>query len=346
MKGADDTMQENSSPAKKKVIFSGIQPTGVFTLGNYIGALRNWVKLQEEYHCVYSVVNMHAITVRQDPAQLKQQTLSSYALLLACGLDPQKSLVFIQSHVPAHAQLAWALGCNAQFGELSRMTQFKDKSQKHADDVNVGLFTYPVLMAADILLYQADLVPVGVDQKQHLELARDIALRFNGRYGNTFAVPDGYIPKLGAKVMSLQEPTKKMSKSDDNPKSFISILDAPEVVIKKCKSAVTDSDARVCYAEGKDGINNLMTIYSIVTGKELDAIEREFDGKGYGDFKLAVGEAVAEHLRPVREDHARLMQDKAYLEQCYTDGAKKAAHFAQRTLDKVYHKVGFVKNPF
>lgn len=342
-------MQENltpQTPEKKKIIFSGIQPTGVFTLGNYIGAVRNWVKLQEDYNCIYSVVNMHAITVRQDPAQLRQQTLSSYALLLACGLDPQKSLVFIQSHVPAHAQLSWVLGCNAQFGELSRMTQFKDKSQKHADDVNVGLFTYPVLMAADILLYQADLVPVGVDQKQHLELARDIAIRFNGRYGNTFAIPDGYIPKMGAKVMSLQEPTKKMSKSDDNPKAYISILDAPEVIIKKFKSAVTDSDTRVYYAEGKDGINNLMTIYSIITGKTFEEIEREFEGKGYGDFKLAVGEAVADHLRPVREEHARLMKDKAYLEQCYTEGAQKAAHFAQRTLDKVYHKVGFVKNPF
>lgn len=342
-------MQENltpQTPEKKKIIFSGIQPTGVFTLGNYIGAVRNWVKLQEDYNCIYSVVNMHAITVRQDPAQLRQQTLSSYALLLACGLDPQKSLVFIQSHVPAHAQLSWVLGCNAQFGELSRMTQFKDKSQKHSDDVNVGLFTYPVLMAADILLYQADLVPVGVDQKQHLELARDIAIRFNGRYGNTFAIPDGYIPKMGAKVMSLQEPTKKMSKSDDNPKAYISILDAPEVIIKKFKSAVTDSDTRVYYAEGKDGINNLMTIYSIITGKTFEEIEREFEGKGYGDFKLAVGEAVADHLRPVREEHARLMKDKAYLEQCYTEGAQKAAHFAQRTLDKVYHKVGFVKNPF
>ncbi len=339
-------MQENQTPAKKKVIFSGIQPTGVFTLGNYIGAVRNWVKLQEEYNCIYSVVNMHAITVRQDSAQLRQQTLSSYALLLACGLDPQKSMVFIQSHVPAHAQLSWVLGCNAQFGELSRMTQFKDKSRQHADDINVGLFTYPVLMAADILLYQADLVPVGGDQRQHLELARDIAIRFNGRYSNTFVVPDAYIPKLGAKVMSLQDPTKKMSKSDDNPKAFVSILDAPEVIVKKFKSAVTDSDTSVRYAQGKDGINNLMTIYSIVTGKDLDAIEREFDGRGYGDFKLSVGEAVAEHLRPVRENHARLMQDKAYLEQCYTEGATRAAHLAQRTLEKVYRKTGFVKNPF
>ncbi len=337
---------ETAAPAKKQIIFSGIQPTGVFTLGNYIGAIRNWVNLQEEYNCVYSVVDMHAITVKQDPALLRQQTLSSYALLLACGIDPNKSLVFIQSHVPAHAQLTWILGCNAQFGELSRMTQFKDKSQKYADDVNVGLFTYPVLMAADILLYQTNLVPVGIDQKQHLELARDIATRFNGRYGNTFAMPEPYIPKLGAKVMSLQEPTKKMSKSDENAKAYVSILDTPDAIIKKFKSAVTDSDARVCYAEGKDGINNLMTIYSVVTGKSLDEITQAFDGKGYGDFKLAVGEAVAGHLRPVREEHERLMKDKAYLEQCYTEGAKKAAHFAQRTLDKTYHKVGFVKGAF
>ncbi len=337
---------ETAAPAKKQIIFSGIQPTGVFTLGNYIGAIRNWVNLQEEYNCVYSVVDMHAITVKQDPALLRQQTLSSYALLLACGIDPNKSLVFIQSHVPAHAQLTWILGCNAQFGELSRMTQFKDKSQKYADDVNVGLFTYPVLMAADILLYQTNLVPVGIDQKQHLELARDIATRFNGRYGNTFAMPEPYIPKLGAKVMSLQEPTKKMSKSDENAKAFVSILDTPDAIIKKFKSAVTDSDARVCYAEGKDGINNLMTIYSVVTGKSLVEITQAFDGKGYGDFKLAVGEAVAGHLRPVREEHERLMKDKAYLEQCYTEGAKKAAHFAQRTLDKAYHKVGFVKGAF
>ena len=336
-------IEATAKPEKKKIIFSGIQPTGVFTLGNYIGAIRNWVNLQEEYNCVYSVVDMHAITVRQDPATLRQQTLSSYALLLACGIDPQKSLVFIQSHVPAHAQLSWALGCSAQFGELSRMTQFKDKSQKHADDVNVGLFTYPVLMAADILLYQTNLVPVGIDQKQHLELARDIATRFNGRYGNTFAIPEPYIPKMGAKVMSLQEPTKKMSKSDENAKAFISILDSADTIIKKCKSAVTDSEARVCYAEGKDGINNLMTIYSVVTGKSLEEITSEFDGKGYGDFKLAVGEAVAEHLRPVREGHERLMKDKAYLEQCYTEGAQKAAHFAKRTLEKTYQKLGFVK---
>lgn len=327
---------------RKKIIFSGIQPTGVPTLGNYIGAIKNWTTLQDEYDCAYSIVNMHAITVRQTPADLRKQTLEAYALILACGIDPEKSIAFIQSHVSAHAELAWVLSCCTQFGELSRMTQFKDKSQKHADNINAGLFTYPVLMAADILLYQTDLVPVGVDQKQHLELARDIAIRFNNLYGNTFKVPDGYIPKLGAKVMSLSDPTKKMSKSDPNPKGYISILDKPETIVKKFKSAVTDSDAEIRYAEGKDGINNLMSIYSVITGSDYAAIEREFDGKGYGHFKEQVGNAVAEHLRPVREEFDRLMQDKAYLEKCYTEGAMKAERVTRRTLEKVYKKIGFV----
>lgn len=327
---------------KKKVIFSGIQPTGVFTLGNYLGALKNWVELQEEYHCIYSVVDMHAITVRQNPATLRQQSLSSFALLLACGIDPEKSLVFIQSHVHQHAELSWILSCHTQFGELSRMTQFKDKSTKHADNVNAGLFTYPSLMAADILLYQADLVPVGVDQKQHLELTRDVAVRFNNSYGNTFTLPEPYIPKVGAKIMSLADPTKKMSKSDDNVNGFISILDKPEVIVKKCKRAVTDSDMAVRYAQGKDGINNLMSIYSCVTGLDYEKIEYEFAGKGYGDFKSAVGEAVAEHLRPVREEYERLMGDKAYLEDCYRTGAEKASAFADRTMKKVFKKVGLL----
>jgi len=328
---------------KKKVIFSGIQPTGVPTLGNYIGAIRNWKTLQDEYNCIYSAVNMHAITVRQDPAKLKKQTLDMYALLLACGIDPQKSITFIQSHVRQHAELAWILSCYTQFGELSRMTQFKDKSSKNADNINAGLFTYPVLMAADILLYQTDLVPVGIDQKQHLELARDIATRFNGIHGNTFKVPDGYIPKMGSKVMSLADPTRKMSKSDDNANGYISILDKPEVIVKKFKRAVTDSDMKIRYAEGKDGVNNLMSIYSIMTGADYEAIEKEFDGKGYGYFKEQVGNAVAEHLRPIREGFERISTDKAYLEECYTDGAKKASHFAERTLQKVYKKVGFVQ---
>lgn len=326
----------------KKLIFSGIQPTGTFTLGNYIGAVRNWGPLQDEYNCIYCVVDMHAITVRQEPAKLRKNTLDAYALLMACGIDPQKSILFIQSHVKTHAELNWILGCSTQFGELSRMTQFKDKSQRHADDVNSGLFTYPVLMAADILAYNADLVPVGVDQKQHLELARNIAQRFNQRYGDLFTVPEPYIPKLGAKVMSLQEPTKKMSKSDDNPNACILILDDKDTIIRKFKRAVTDSEAEVCYREGKDGINNLMTIYSSVTGKSFDDITSEFAGKGYGDFKLAVGEAVADHLEPIRTEFARISQDKEYLKKCYTEGAEKALKYSSRIVSKAYHKVGFV----
>lgn len=326
----------------KKLIFSGIQPTGTFTLGNYIGAVRNWGPLQDEYNCIYCVVDMHAITVRQDPVKLRQNTLNSYALLMACGIDVEKSILFIQSHVKTHAELNWVLCCNTQFGELSRMTQFKDKSQKHPDDINAGLFTYPSLMAADILAYNADLVPVGVDQKQHLELARNIAQRFNQRYGDFFTVPEPYIAEIGAKIMSLQEPAKKMSKSDENPNACILILDDKDTIIRKCKRAVTDSEAEVVYRDGKDGINNLMTIYSSVTGKDFAAIEAEFAGKGYGDFKLAVGEAVADHLEPVRSEFARLSQDKAYLKECYTAGAEKALRYSQRVLSKVYRKVGFV----
>ena len=339
-----ETVAVPQNGERKKVIFSGIQPTGTFTLGNYIGALKNWVKLQDNYNCVYSVVNLHAITVRQDPAQLKKNTLSAYALLLACGIDPEKSIVFIQSHVPAHAELAWVLDCHTQFGELSRMTQFKDKSARYADNINAGLFTYPSLMAADILLYQADLVPVGADQKQHLELTRNVANRFNNLYGNTFGIPEPYIPKAeqGARIMSLQDPTKKMSKSDPNPKAFISILDKPETIVKKFRSAVTDSETEVCYREGKDGINNLMGIYSVVTGKSMDEITREFAGKGYGDFKTAVGEAVAEELRPIQERYEQLMNQKDYLEQCYRLGAEKARSISARTLQKVYKKVGFL----
>jgi tryptophanyl-tRNA synthetase len=326
----------------KKLIFSGIQPTGTFTLGNYIGAVRNWGPLQDDYNCIYCVVNMHAITVKQDPTKLRQNTLNAYALLMACGIDPEKSILFIQSHVKTHAELSWILNCNTQFGELSRMTQFKDKSQRHADDVNAGLFTYPVLMAADILAYNADLVPVGADQKQHLELARNIAQRFNQRYGDFFTVPEPYISPIGAKVMSLQEPTKKMSKSDENPNACILILDDKDTIIRKFKRAVTDSEAEVCYREGKDGINNLMSIYSSVTGKDYDSITSEFAGKGYGDFKLAVGEAVADHLEPIRTEFDRLSKDKAYLKECYTAGAEKAMKISQRIVSKVYHKVGFV----
>lgn len=328
----------------KKTIFSGIQPTGIFTLGNYLGAIRNWGRLQDDYRCIYSVVNLHAITVRQDPETLRKNTVSAYALLLACGIDVDKSIAFIQSHGPSHAELAWVLNCYTQFGELSRMTQFKDKSAKYADNINAGLFTYPSLMAADILLYQADLVPIGADQKQHLELSRDIAGRFNGVYGQTFVVPDGYIPKAeeGSRVMSLQDPLKKMSKSDPNPKGFISVLDEPALIVKKFRSAITDSDAEVRFGEGKEGINNLMVIYSTITDKGLPEIEQEFSGKGYGDFKTAVGEAVAAELAPIQERYRKLMDDPSYLEQCYHGGAERASEIAQKTLKDVYNKVGFI----
>ncbi len=329
----------------KKTISSGIQPTGVFTLGNYLGAVRNWVTLQEEYNCVYSIVDMHAITVKQDPVKLREATLNSYALILACGVDPEKSIAFIQSHVKTHAEMNWILSCCTQFGELSRMTQFKDKSAKHPDDINAGLFTYPVLMAGDILLYKSDLVPVGVDQKQHLELARDVAQRFNQRYGDLFTVPEPYIPKLGAKIMSLAEPTKKMSKSDSNANATIYILDDTDTIIRKCKRAVTDSESVVAYKDGKDGINNLMSIMSSVTGDSFEKIENDFQGKGYGDFKLAVGEAVAEHLKPVRENYSRLIADKAYLKECYSKGAYEALKISQKTCSKAYRKVGFVDFP-
>lgn len=273
---------------------------------------------------------------------LKKQTLDAFALLLACGIDPEKSLVFIQSHVPTHAELSWILSCYTQFGELSRMTQFKDKSAKNADNVNAGLFTYPALMAADILLYQPDFVPVGADQKQHLEITRDIAIRFNNLYGNVFNIPEAYIPKTGARVMSLQDPFKKMSKSDTNANASVFILDDPNVIVKKFKRAVTDSEAEVCYREGKDGINNLMSIYSAVTGLSNEQIANDFAGKGYGDFKTAVGEAVAEELRPIRENFARFIQDKAYLEATYRKGAEKAAAISSRTLQKVQKKVGLL----
>ena len=268
--------------------------------------------------------------------------MEAFALLLACGIDPEKSLVFVQSHVPGHAEMGWILDCYAQFGELSRMTQFKDKSARHADNVNAGLFTYPVLMAGDILLYQPDFVPVGADQKQHLEFTRDIATRFNNMYGNVFRIPEPYIPKTGARVMSLQDPLKKMSKSDENVNGFVSILDDPAVIVNKFKRAVTDSEREVVYREGKDGINNLMTIYSVITGQSFEQIEKDFEGKGYGDFKLAVGEAVAEQLRPIREEFARISKDKAYLEENYRKGAEKATAISERTLSKVKKKVGLL----
>ena len=336
-------MEQQTTQKRKKVIFSAIQPSGTITLGNYLGALKNWVNLQDEFNCIFALADLHTITVRQEPAKFRANTYEAYALLLACGIDVEKSPFFIQSHVPTHAQLAWVLNCYTQFGELSRMTQFKDKSAKHADNVNAGLFTYPSLMAADILLYQADLVPVGADQKQHLELTRNIAERFNGVYGNVFKVPGPYIPKVGARVMSLQDPTRKMSKSDENANSYVAVLDKPEVIMKKFKRAITDSEAKVRYAEGKDGINNLMGIYSSVTGKTMEEIEHEFDGKGYGDFKTAVGEAVVEHLRPIQERFNLYINDKAYLKECYEKGAEFAMKLSQRTLDKAMKKIGFVE---
>ena len=326
----------------KKTIFSGVQPSGNLTIGNYLGAIKNWTELQDLYNCIYCVVDMHAITVRQVPADLRKRTYETLALYIAAGLDPEKNTLFVQSHVPAHAVLAWDLGCYTMFGELSRMTQFKDKSAKHADNINAGLFTYPVLMAADILLYQADLVPVGQDQRQHLELARDIAVRFNNSYSDTFTVPEGYIQKTGMKIMSLAEPTKKMSKSDTNPNASVGILDQRDDIVRKFKRAVTDSDTVVRYAEGKDGINNLMSIYSCFTGKDYEAIEREFEGKGYGDFKLAVGETVADSLAPIRTEFDRLMQDKKYLEEVMKSGAERANYIARKTISKVHKKIGYV----
>ena len=333
---------ENAQPEKKKKILSCIQPSGIPTLGNYLGALKNWKLLSDEFDSAFAVADLHAITVRQDPKKLRQQITEVFALLLAIGLDPEKSIIFIQSQVPAHAQLAWILNCYTQFGEMSRMTQFKDKSQSHADNVNVGLFSYPVLMAADILLYQADLVPVGADQKQHLEIARDIASRFNGIYGKTFTIPDPYIGKQGARVMSLQDPMKKMSKSDPNPKSFISVFDEPNTIMKKIRSAVTDSEGGVYYGEGKEGVNNLMGIYSCCTGLTMEQIEKDFAGKGYGDFKNAVGEAVVEELRPVRERFNMLMKDQAYLMEVASKGAETASRIADRTLHKAMKKCGFI----
>ena len=326
----------------KKRVLSAIQPSGLLTLGNYLGALKNWSAMDKEFDCLFAVADLHAITVRQEPAKLRQQIYTTAALLLALGLDADKNVLFIQSQVPAHSQLAWILNCYTQFGELSRMTQFKDKSAKHADNVNAGLFTYPALMAADILLYKTDLVPVGADQKQHLELARDVATRFNGIYGDVFTIPEPYIAKTGARVMSLQDPTKKMSKSDENINAWVAILDKPEDIMRKFKRAVTDSEAKVCVGDGKDGINNLISIYSAITGKTADQVAAEFEGKGYGDFKTAVGEAVVEELRPIREEYERIITDKGEIERIYKQGAEKADWIARRTLGKVMKKTGFV----
>jgi len=327
----------------QKVVFSGVQPSGVLTIGNYLGAIRNFSAFTDEYRCYYCVVDEHAITVRQVPADLRRRTYETLALYIACGLDPEKNTLFVQSHVSAHAELGWILDCYTMFGELSRMTQFKDKSQKNADNVNAGLFTYPSLMVADILLYQTDMVPVGADQKQHLELARDVAARFNSVYGDTFVVPDPYIAPQTAKIMSLADPTKKMSKSDENENAVVRILDPKDAIIRKFKRAVTDSGNEIKCGEGKDGIMNLMSIYGAFTGKSMEEIEREFDGMGYGDFKLAVGETCADALTPVQEEFKRLAADKAYLEDVMANGAEQAARDAQRTMSKVRRKIGFIE---
>ena len=325
------------------VSYSGIQPSGNLTIGNYLGALRNFSAYSEKYKCFYCVVDEHAITVRQVPADLRRRTYETFALYMACGLDPEKNTLYVQSHVHAHAELAWLLNCFTMFGELSRMTQFKDKSQRHADNINAGLFTYPVLMAADILLYQTDVVPVGIDQKQHVELCRDIAERFNAIHPGTFTVPEPIMAKTGMKIMSLAEPTKKMSKSDENPNAIVYILDDRDTIIRKFKRAVTDSETCVRFAEGKDGINNLMSIYACFTGKSMEEIEAEFAGKGYGDFKLAVGETCADALAPVQQRFAQFMSDKAGLEAQMKKGAEEASYIARRTLSKVEKKLGFVQ---
>ena len=328
----------------KKIILSGIQPSGALTLGTYLGALRNWAKLSDVYQCYYMIVDMHAVTARQEPAELRKRTLSQIAQYAACGIDPDKNTVFIQSHVSAHAELGWVLGCYTMFGELSRMTQFKDKSSRNKDNINAGLFIYPALMAADILIYQADLVPVGEDQKQHIELTRDIAVRFNGIYGETFNLPAPYIPDVGARIMDLQDPTKKMSKSEISDGGCVLLLDKPEDVMRAFKRAKTDSETSVRFdVQNKPGISNLMQIYSACTGKKLSEVENEFSGKGYGAFKQSVGEAVVETLRPIRDEAFRLQSDKAYLENVYKQGAQKASSAANKTLAKVYKRIGFVQ---
>ena len=325
----------------KKVLFSGMQATGNLTLGNYLGALKNWVTLNDEYECFYSVVDMHSITVRQDPATLRKRARALLTLYIAAGLDPKKNCIYYQSHVSGHAELAWILNCFTYMGELNRMTQFKDKSAKHADNINAGLFTYPVLMAADILLYQADVVPVGIDQMQHLELTRDIAIRFNNIYGDVFTIPEAYIGKVGAKIMSLQEPSKKMSKSDENQNGSIYLMDDPDTIMRKCKRAVTDSEACIAYCDEQPGIKNLIDIYCACMNKTSEEAVKEFDGKGYGELKMAVGEAVVSVLKPLQDEVARLEKEKAYIDSIIKENGEKAQYFANKTLRKVQRKVGF-----
>lgn len=333
-------MQETAMQ-EKKVVYSAVQPSGNLTIGNYVGSIRNWIDMQDDYTCYFAIANMHAITVKQDPALLRRHTLELAALYIACGLDPEKCALYVQSWVPQHAELCWTLNTVTYVGEMQRMTQFKDKSAKHADNINMGLMDYPVLMAADILLYLADYVPVGADQTQHVEIARDIAIRFNNRYGETFRVPQALIVKQGAKIMSLQEPTKKMSKSDENINASVYLSDDKDTVIRKFKRAVTDSDNRIIASEEKPGVTNLLTIYCAFRGCTLEEAQKEFEGKGYGDFKLAVGETVADAIAPVQAEQKRLLADKAYLSGILKEGAERAFRTARRTLNKVYRKVGF-----
>lgn len=327
----------------KKVLYSGMQATGNLTLGNYLGALNNWVKLNEDYTCFFGVMDLHSLTVRQDPAQFRKNARRLMMLYIAAGLDPEKNCIYFQSHVSAHAELSWLLSCFTYMGELNRMTQFKDKAAKHSDNINAGLYTYPVLMAADILLYQADYVPVGVDQKQHLEITRDIAERFNGIYGDVFTVPEPYIGKKGAKIMSLQDPAKKMSKSDENPNGSIYLMDDTDTIMRKFKRAVTDSDTQVRYSEDKPGISNLLDIYSVATGKTIEEAEKEFAGVGYGEFKQSVGEAVVAVLKPLQERYAELEKDKAYIDGIIKENQGKAAYYANKTLRKVKKKLGLTE---
>lgn len=327
----------------KKVVYSAVQPTGCITLGNFLGAINNWLKMPDDYLTIFAIADLHALTVRQNPAEYRQRAMSFFAQYIACGLDPEKSILYFQSHVPAHAELTWILNCFTYVGEASRMTQFKDKSAKHADNVNMGLMDYPVLMASDILLYQTDYVPVGIDQKQHLELSRDLADRFNKVYSPTFTVPEPYISKQGAKIFSLQEPTQKMSKSDPDPNGYVSLIDSPDAIARKFKRAVTDSDGRITVSEDKPGVSNLLTILSGVTDKSVESIVNDFAGKGYAELKAEVADAVIERLRPIREEYERLIKNKDYLVSVYQNGAENASKIARRTLSKVYKKVGLVE---
>lgn len=328
----------------KKTVFSAVQPSGIPTIGNYVGSIKNWVEMQDEYDCIYSLADLHTLTVKQVPSELRQRSYDLLALYLACGVDPEKSVVFAQSHVPAHAELTWILNTITYPGELTRMTQYKDKTQRHADNVNMGLLDYPVLMAADILLYGTDLVPVGADQKQHLEIARDLAGRFNNRYSPTFTVPEPLIPKMGAKIMSLQDPDKKMSKSDENANAYISMNDSTDDIVRKFKRAVTDSESVIKYdPENKKGVSNLLTIYGLFSGKTMAEAEKEFEGKGYGEFKLAVGETVADVIEPIVAEKNRILKDKGYLESVLKNGAEKANYLARKMMRKVYKKVGLIQ---